>query len=251
MQVLGIDVGSTYIKTVLLKNKRIISTQLMETSYDPLTRCKEVIKKLNPDKVIATGYGRHLLKESFKDLGIEVITEIKAFSIGAKYLVPEVKTIIDIGGQDTKVIALNSKGKVIKFEMNDKCAAGTGRFLEVMIKALGYKLEEVNDYAYLSGELKVKINSMCTVFAESEVISMISKGVKREEILKAIHYAIAHRIAGMVKRVSTEDEIVFAGGCASNAILKNYLERELNKKLVIPEHHSFLGALGAALYGSL
>ena len=218
-----------------------------ETSYNPLEKCKEIINKFQPDKIVATGYGRHLVEKSFKDLNILTITEIKAFSLGAKYFNSKVRTIIDIGGQDTKIIGLDEKGKVLKFEMNDKCSAGTGRFLEIMTKALGYDLKEVINFSIDCEEVKIKINSMCTVFAESEVISMIAKGIERDEILKAIHYAIAHRIAGMIKRVSLEEDIIFAGGCATNKMLKTFIEKEIKRKIKISSYPQFLGAIGAAI----
>jgi len=138
-----------------------------------------------------------------KDLNITDLTEIKAFAVGAKYIYPSVRTIIDIGGQDTKIIRLNEEEKIIKFEMNDKCSAGTGRFLEIMVKILGYTLEDVKNFP-IDTELSIKINSMCTVFAESEVISMIAKGIKRIEILKAVHYSISQRIVSMLKRIFWE-----------------------------------------------
>jgi len=246
--VLGLDIGSTYIKCALLQDGYIVGLEKTETSYDPLEKCKSFIKTYQPDKIIATGYGRHLVKENFNN--IEVITEIKAFSIGAKFINPRVRTIIDIGGQDTKVIALSEEGKIIKFEMNDKCSAGTGRFLEIMVKTLGYSLEEVTSLSIEGKDLKVKINSMCTVFAESEVISMIAKGMDRKEILKAVHFAIAHRVAGMAKRIPLKDEVMLAGGCAGNQLLKTFLEKEINKNIVISSVSPFLGAIGAALYGS-
>ncbi len=190
MRVLGLDVGSTYIKSALIKNGDLEALEITETSYNPLEKCYDFIKKFRPDKVIATGYGRKLISQKLKDLGITDITEIKAFAIGTKYIHPSARTIIDIGEQDTKVIRLNDEGKILKFEMNDKCSAGTGRFLEIMVKALGYNLEKVKDFTP-DTKLKVKINSMCTVFAESEVISMIAQGIDRKEILKAVHYSIS------------------------------------------------------------
>ncbi len=247
MKVLGLDIGSTYIKCALLIDKKLKNLDITETSYNPLEKCLEFIKKFNPDKIIATGYGRKLIK-NLKEFDVVDLTEIKAFALGARYVYPFTKTIIDIGGQDTKIIRLNSEGKVIKFEMNDKCSAGTGRFLEIMIKTLGYTLEEVKNFP-IDTELKVKINSMCTVFAESEVISMISQGIDRREILKAVHFSISQRIISMLKRVSFEEDIILAGGCAYNQLLKAFIEKEIQKKIIVPKNPQFLGAIGAVLTG--
>jgi len=245
MKVLGLDIGSTYIKCALLKNKKPEILELTETSYNPLEKCYEFINKFKPDKIVATGYGRKLISKRLKNFDIIDFTEIKAFSIGAKYIHPSTRTIIDIGGQDTKIIRLDSSGRVLKFEMNDKCSAGTGRFLEIMIKTLGYNLEEARNFSD-DTQLKVKINSFCTVFAESEVISMIAHGIERKEILKAVHYAISQRVVSMLKRVSVEEDIILAGGCSYNKLLKAFIEKEIGRPLIIPKYPQFLGAIGAA-----
>lgn len=244
MSFLGIDIGSRYIKAVLVEKGTLQEWIKIDTSYDPLNRSLEILRKYNPEKTVATGYGRHLL--GFNG-NIPTITEIKAFAIGAKALVPSCRTIIDIGGQDTKIISLDERGNVKKFEMNDKCAAGTGRFLEIMASTLGYSIDE---FGNIDDKLEspLKISSMCTVFAESEIISLITKGVPREEIAIAIHKAIAKRVLSMLKKVSLEDDIVFSGGCAGNLLLKKIIEREINKKIIVHEKHHLVGALGAALY---
>ena len=139
MTALGIDIGSRYIKAVLLERGEWVKSGKAETSFDPLGKCREILRDMPADRVVATGYGRHLL-EIHADT--RAITEIKAFARGARAVFPNCRTIIDIGGQDTKVIALNEQGKVWKFEMNDRCAAGTGKFLEIMAKSLGFSLEE-------------------------------------------------------------------------------------------------------------
>ncbi|GLI53542.1 acyl-CoA dehydratase activase [Thermodesulfovibrio yellowstonii] len=244
MSFLGIDIGSRYIKAVLLEKGTVKKWIKVETSYEPLNRSLEILGKYNPEKTVATGYGRHLL--SFNG-NIPTITEIKAFAIGAKVLIPSCRTIIDIGGQDTKIISLDEKGNVKKFEMNDKCAAGTGRFLEIMASALGYSIDEFGKIES-NIESSLQISSMCTVFAESEVISLIAKGISREEITIAIHKAIAKRVLSMLKKVSLEEDIVFAGGCAGNILLKKLIEIEIKKKIITPEKYHFTGALGAAIF---
>ncbi len=243
MKTLGIDIGSQYIKAVLLEKGGWVSFQKTETSFNPLEKCREILKEMPADRVIATGYGRHLL-EVHAD--IQTITEIKAFARGAKALFHNCRTIIDIGGQDTKVIALNEKGNVSNFEMNDRCSAGTGKFLEIMAKTLGYSLGEFGTQA-LTAHREIQLSSMCTVFAESEVISLNAKGVAREEIALAIHRAIINRVAAMVKRVPLQDEVVFAGGCAYNPCLKGLLEKSLGRNIQMAPILEMTGVLGAAL----
>ncbi len=245
MRVLGIDIGSTTVKFVLMDEKRILWTKKILNNHDPIGILEENLKDIKFDKVLATGYGR---KIASKLLGAEVVTEITAFAIGAKYLAPQCQTILDIGGQDTKAISLNEHGKVIKFEMNDKCAAGTGRFLEVMAKRLGYTLEEFERAAYL-GKDGIEINSMCTVFAESEVISLIAQGVKREDISRALHKSIVKKTLAMLKRVGVKSPLFFAGGVAYNSFVKETLKESLSISVVVPEDPQIIGALGVALLG--
>jgi len=244
MKALGIDIGSRYIKGALVENGKGINYQKAETGFNPLERCTEILKEMPADRVIATGYGRHLLEVHGN---IRTITEIKAFAKGSRSFFPGCHTIIDIGGQDTKVIALNEKGSVWKFEMNDRCAAGTGKFLEIMAKNLGYSLEEFG-IAALTANQEIQLSSMCTVFAESEVVSLTAKGVAREEIAMAIHRAIITRVASMAKRFPLQDEIVFAGGCAYNPCLKGLLEQSLKKPVQVASLPEMTGALGAALF---
>lgn len=244
MSFLGIDIGSRFIKVAIVEGGRCLQHLRLETSYDPLKRCQEILGDFRSKNIVATGYGRHLLKMRNS---VKTITEIRAFAIGSRALIPKCKTIIDIGGQDTKVINLDDSGAIKRFEMNDKCSAGTGRFLEIMANALGYNMVEFSDLREVS-QTNIQINNMCTVFAESEVISLITKGIKREEIAFAIHVAISKRVVSMVKRSFLEEDIVLAGGCAQNRLLKRLIERELGKNLVIPEEPSIVGALGAALY---
>lgn len=174
------------------------------------------------------------------------MTEIKAFAEGAKALFPTCRTILDIGGQDTKAIALDEKGNVSKFEMNDRCAAGTGMFLEVIAKTLGYDLEEFGEAA-LRANGNIQINSMCTVFAQSEVTSLLARRQKREDIARGIHMAILNRTLSLLKRVSTRPDIVFAGGVARNPCIKHLLDDALGCEVKIPKDPQIVGAYGAAL----
>ena len=246
MRISGIDVGSRYIKYILLENNRISRFEQKETGHDPLSVCHELLDSSRPDKIIATGYGRYLL-DIFGD--VTTITEIKAVAKGVHAIFPKCKTVIDIGGQDTKIINLSNDGKVINFEMNDRCAAGTGRFLEIMAKALGYDIENFGS-SCMNQDSTIRINSLCTVFAESEVIGLITKGVRREAICQAIHEAIANKVISMIKRMEIEDDIVFAGGCARNGCLKSILEERLKKKIFVYENPFLHAAYGAALYAA-
>ncbi|MDP2151603.1 MAG: acyl-CoA dehydratase activase [Parvibaculum sp.] len=244
MRALGIDIGSRFIKAVVVEGGRPVSFKKAETLFSPLENCMRVLDGMKADSMVVTGYGRHLLEVH---MDAESITEIKAFARGARAVFPSCRTIIDIGGQDTKVISLDENGLVKKFEMNDRCAAGTGKFLEVMAKALGYGIEEFGRDGH-GDSADVQISSMCTVFAESEVVSLISKGISRQAIAKAIHKAIAGRVIAMLKRVPVKDDVVFAGGCANNMRLKGMLEAGIGLAVNISSLPEMTGALGAALH---
>lgn len=194
------------------------------------------------DVLIATGYGRYLAQTHLK---CPIITEIKAYALGAYFFYPDCGTVIDIGGQDSKVIRVN-QGKVEDFEMNDKCAAGTGRFLEVMATTLGCTIDEFSEMAVQSDEA-VSISSMCTVFAESEVVSLIAKGEDRRSIALGLHQSILNRILGIMGRTGYNHRIVFAGGVAKNKCMTALLERRLSVPVLVPEEPQIVGALGAAL----
>lgn len=244
MKIGGIDIGSRYIKYVVIEHNRPVAFYKEETGHGPLDVCRKLTEVNKSDRLIATGYGRHLL-EIYRS--VNTITEIKAVARGAKEVFPSCRTIIDIGGQDTKVISINENGTVINFEMNDRCAAGTGKFLEIMAKTLCFDVDNFGSQCNITSE-NIKINSMCTVFAESEVISLIAKGVERELIASAIHNSIANRVISLIKRVDVKDDIVFAGGCARNQCLKRLFEKSLQRPIYVYEKPDMLSAFGAALY---
>lgn len=242
----GIDIGSRYIKYVIVEDNYPVAFYREETSAKPLEVCKNLLKLYKTDKLLATGYGRHLLEIHE---GIDTITEIKAVARGAREMYPHCRTVIDIGGQDTKVISLNEKGTVTGFEMNDRCAAGTGKFLEIMAKSLGFNVEDFGFRCHTQNS-SITINSMCTVFAESEVISLVAKGVEKEDIAFAIHKSIINRVISLMKRINIKDDVIFAGGCALNPCLKNLLEERLNRPVFIYEKPDMLTAFGAAIYAN-
>jgi (R)-2-hydroxyacyl-CoA dehydratese activating ATPase len=239
----GIDIGSRTVKLVILSGNSIIHKIVVDNSYNTIDICKNLLEGQQYDKITATGYGRHLFAEYFQS---EVISEIKAFSIGVQHIFPSVKTILDIGGQDTKVISLDAEGKVKKFEMNDKCAAGTGRFLEIMSMALRYHPDEFGEAA-LSVSEKESISSMCTVFAESEVVSMLGRGYDRAKIARGIHYSIANRAAAMIRKIGFTEQFAFVGGVARNKAICKLMEESFNTKIFVPENPQICGALGCAI----
>jgi (R)-2-hydroxyacyl-CoA dehydratese activating ATPase len=243
MTVAGLDIGSRTIALLEMDDGSMTQSEVVETTFDPLEQCRKLLEGRDFDVLIATGYGRHLAQANFAD---RTITEIKAFALGCHSLFPGCRTILDIGGQDTKAISLGPSGKVADFQMNDRCAAGTGKFLEVMAAAMGLSLEEMGRIA-LDTEAEVKISSMCTVFAESEVTGLIARGTPRPEIARGLHEAICDRAVSLLRRVGVEREVVFAGGVARNPCLKSLLEKRLGLPLLIPENPQIVGALGAAL----
>jgi predicted CoA-substrate-specific enzyme activase len=243
MRTAGIDIGSRTTKLVVVEGEDIISSLIADSTHDPLEQCKGLMAKTSFDRILATGYGRHFFETHFD---VPTVTEIKAFARGAKAIFPGCRTILDIGGQDTKAIALDERGSVSKFEMNDRCAAGTGMFLEVIAKTLGYDLEEFGREA-LRADGNIQINSMCTVFAQSEVTSLLARRQKREDIARGIHMAILNRTLSLLKRVSTEPDFVFAGGVAKNPCLKYLLGDALGYEAKVPKDSQMVGAYGAAI----
>lgn len=253
MIVAGVDIGSTTAKAVIMRDGEFVAHHVLPTGVDcdkaawtaVQTSCQQIgISEKDIEYIVATGYGRRAI-----NFGNESITEITANSKGAFWLGSskgKVQTIIDIGGQDTKAISLDENGNIINFVMNDKCAAGTGRFMEVIAKALG---ETIDDFAQMSlkSDNAVTINSTCTVFAESEVISLIAKKEKKENIIKGIHNSVASRIVEMVKQVGLRPIIFFDGGGAKNIGLQKAIEEYLGTELFVTERPQIVVALGAAV----
>ncbi|MHC1725121.1 MAG: acyl-CoA dehydratase activase [Syntrophobacteraceae bacterium] len=244
----GIDIGSRSIELVVLNGKGLISQWKAPTTFDPLGQCAKLMEGFGAGRIIATGYGRKLFADSSKQMDVGTITEIQAYALGARHLYPEARTVLDIGGQDTKVISLSETGKVLKFEMNDRCAAGTGKFLEFMATALQIPLESFGDFA-LRSERRIQINSMCTVFAESEATSLMARGERPENIAMGLHLAIVQRTIAMLKRVGATAPLVFAGGVAHNPCVIKLMEEDLRQTVIVPSDPDMVGALGAALYG--
>lgn len=246
----GIDIGSITAKCVILKNEEVVASVVAFRGYNNAEAATSVLEeamgiagivKEDIVRIISTGYGRAAVREAHQQF-----TEISCHALGASYLVPGAATVIDVGGQDCKAIAIDKSGKVLDFVMNDKCAAGTGRFLEVMAHALEVDLHDFGSLS-LKATNKAEISNMCTVFAESEVISRIASGIPREEIIAGIHDAMASRIASMAARVEISPNIVLTGGVSKNIGLVKALEDNLGHGLEVPEQAQIAGALGAAM----
>jgi (R)-2-hydroxyacyl-CoA dehydratese activating ATPase len=248
MTVCGIDVGSRTIKVVVLDtgSRKVVEFRKVETTYSPMEQCLKVLSGLPIERTVATGYGRKLLQEH---LGSECITEILAHALGARSEFPNCRSVLDIGGQDTKAIALDSLGRVGKFEMNDRCAAGTGKFLEFMATSFQIPIEKFGSYA-MQGKPGLSINSMCTVFAESEATSLMAGGHRAQDIALALHQSVVKRSLSMLKRVSVNAPLVFSGGVARNSCVAALIEKELRAPVFVAAEPDMLGALGAALHGA-
>ncbi len=244
----GLDIGSRTIALVEWDGTRVVRAEVVDTGADCGARAKLLMHGCRYDRLTATGYGRHLAAE--RALAKEVITEIKAYALGAHHLYPDVQTVLDIGGQDSKVIRVLPNGAVGRFAMNDRCAAGTGRFLEMMALVLGLGIQELGDHALASEGEALRLSSVCTVFAESEVVSLIGRGEDSRRVALGIHQAIATRVSALVQRVGVQDRFVFAGGVAYNRCLQRLLAEELGLGATVPDSPQTVGALGAALYAA-
>jgi len=247
---IGLDIGSLATKIVLVNEGKLVDYRVERSTFDfkrvGNNLFNEILDKNSLNKndvfIMSTGYGRNTI-----DIADDRITEITAHARGVQYFFPEAHSVIDIGGQDSKAILISKKtGNVMDFQMNDKCAAGTGRFLEVMAHALEVPIEEIGSLA-LNSSNPSAISSTCTVFAESEVISLFARGTSKHDIAAGIHKSIARRVAGMAKRIGVAPQLVFCGGVAKNVAVKKFLEEELGYGIVIPEHPQLTGAIGAAL----
>jgi predicted CoA-substrate-specific enzyme activase len=250
MFVAGCDVGSLTGKTVIMKNEEIISYSIVPTTPKPQITAENAtnealgkagLKLEELEYVVSTGYGREKIPFASTN-----ISEITCHGRGAYWLVPSGRTVIDIGGQDCKVILLDDNGNVVDFRMNDKCAAGTGRFLEVMARALGLELDDLGSVS-LKSEFSAVITSQCSVFAESEIVTLIAEGTELPDIVAGIHKSIAGRLLSMVKAVNPRKDFMLTGGVAKNQGVVKFLEDALGKIEKVPVDPQIVGALGAAL----
>ena len=246
----GVDVGSLSTDVVILDSAgNMVSAIVLPTGVNGGAAAEQAfdqaleqskLTRENVAAVTATGYGRASVT-----FATGKTTEISCHGVGAHHLFPKTGTVIDIGGQDSKVIQVDARGRMLDFSMNDKCAAGTGRFLEVMADRLEYDLDELSNPRYISGP-SAPISSTCTVFAESEVISLLAKDTPREQIVNGLQRSIANRIWSMVSNLGILGEVTLSGGVANNKGLVLILEEKLGCPLNVPENPQIVGALGAA-----
>lgn len=252
----GVDVGAATAKTVILSDNQILGYAIIPTGYSVKLAAEKVTREAMEragisksidelDYIVSTGYARNALTFANKS-----VTEIICHAKGAHFVIPETRTIVDIGGQDSKGIEVDEMGNVRDFVMNDKCAAGTGRFLEVMAEVL--ELGSIDRMGPLSLQGNpCCISSTCTIFAESEVISLRADGRSREDLIAGVHKAIASRVAAMVRRLKINPQVVFTGGVAKNIGVKKALQEEFGMEILVPEEPQIIGALGAALLAAV
>lgn len=248
----GVDVGSTQTKAVVINEDReIVATALIDTGANVVRAAENAFKTAietnnileeEVEWVIGTGYGRYRVT-----FGNDQITEISCHGRGAAHIFPNTRTVVDMGGQDTKAIRVSESGEIDDFCMNDKCAAGTGRFLGAAASALEIPLPDLGGTA-LTSDKGVRISTTCTVFAESEVLAWLGKGKRVQDILWGVHESIAKRTMGLLRRVGVDSEITFTGGVSKNVAMIKALEDVIGQKLNVSEECHYMGALGAALF---
>jgi predicted CoA-substrate-specific enzyme activase len=252
MIVAGCDVGSMTAKAVILKDGELVSSHIIKAGPSPEKSAQEVINAalekvgITLDTIeycVGTGYGRNEIPFAHA-----IESEIACHGKGAQWKMPSARTIIDIGGQDAKAIKLDNNGNVIQYVYNDKCASGSGRFLEVMAAALGINLHDLGEISLKSNN-PVTMSNQCVIFAETEIISLVNEGKPLQDIISGLHKALAHRVAALAKSIGLEDDIIMTGGVAKNVGMLNALEKALGKPIkpciVDPQIN---GALGAALF---
>jgi predicted CoA-substrate-specific enzyme activase len=252
MIVAGVDIGAATAKALILGDGHILGYSIVPTGSSVKVAAEKVLDEAlekaslprsaeELDCIVSTGYGRNAFTLARKS-----VTEIICHAKGAHFLIPETRTIIDIGGQDSKGISIDENGNVRDFVMNDKCAAGSGRFLEVMAAVL--EVGSIDRMGSLSLQGKAcRISSICTIFAESEVISLRAEGRSKEDLIAGVHKAIATRVAAMIRRIKIRDQLVFTGGVAKNIGVTKALEEALRTRIVVPDEPQIIGALGAAI----
>lgn len=245
----GVDVGSRTAKVVILNEETPVASSLISTGPDSAETCLTVLREAmkaggltmeSLSAIVTTGYGRYIAPFPHTS-----ITEIACHAKGVHKIFPTARTILDMGGQDCKAIRLNAGGHHTNFIMNDKCAAGTGRFLEILAQSLNVPLQEIGDRS-LEAKGTIKISSTCAVFARQEVLSYRRRGVSLEDVLAGVHEAVADRVFGLIKSVGLERDFVITGGIAKNPGVVRRVEKRANLTVLIPPEPQFTGALGAA-----
>jgi len=252
----GVDVGAKYVKTLFLEDgKNVLTRATGIVGFDVWKSATEVFEKalenaeLNRGQivqVVATGMGRKAIHKKPPIAPGEMVPEVIADAKGAYHLLPTVRTVVDVGAEEGRGVKVGENGKVKDFVINERCAAGAGTFIETMARALEVGVEDMGPLALRSVKA-IPMNAQCCVFAESEVVTLIHSKVSKEDISKAIHDAMAGRIASMVLRIGVEKDVALIGGVARNPGFLPPLKKELNTEILVPEHPEYVGALGSAL----
>jgi benzoyl-CoA reductase subunit D len=246
----GIDMGAQVVKVVIVDDGKVLARVWAYTGFEPVESARKAlddaikqagVSREDVKSIAATGAGRKSV-----DFADRTVTEVTADAKGTVSLQPSVRTIIDIGAEEARGIACDAQGKVLDFAKNDKCAAGSGAFVDSMARALEIKVPEMIDLS-LKSTKDAPINATCAVFAESEVVSLIHSGIGKADISHAVHDAIGSRVSSMVRRIPIEKEVALIGGVANNAAMVDVLKKHLGVELVIPENPQYVGAQGAAL----
>jgi benzoyl-CoA reductase subunit D len=246
----GIDMGAHSVKVVILDGDKVLARSIAFTGFEPVEAAEKAladavsqagIKREDVQRIVATGAGRKSLP--FADTSV---TEVTADARGTTHLHPSVRTIIDIGAEEARGIAADEQGKVADFAKNDKCAAGSGAFVESMARALEIKVPEMIELS-LKSTKDAPINATCAVFAESEVVSLIHSKIEKADIAHAVHDAIASRVSSMVRRLSIQKDVALIGGVANNAAMVDVMKKHLETDIIVPENAQYISALGAAL----
>ena len=254
----GIDVGSLTAEAVVVKNGQVVAHQRMNVLPNPVDSAREIVTRLEAESrirwadvafAVSTGYGREQVEK--QGLAHKNVSEISCHGYGAAALSPHVRTVIDVGGQDAKVIRLGDAGELLDFAMNDKCAAGTGQFLEVMSQALGVSLDELGPLS-MDARQPVRMSSRCSIYVETEVHHYLQRGVAKAEIAAGVNRAMAERVAALVRRVGLREQAMMTGGVAKNNAVRAQLEKILGARMQSPRiDPQLVGAYGAAMLACL
>ena len=246
----GIDMGSKNVKVMVLRDDQILAKGLAPSGFDQKASAEKVLNdalrkaSLSLDDVnhiVATGAGKDVSPYANSEISI-----VGADALGGNFLYPSARTVIDVGAETSRAVKCSEKGRMIDFVINEKCAAGSGTFIEAMARALEVKLEEIGPLS-LKAEKTISMNAQCTIFAESEVVSLIHEKASKADIARAIHDSIANRITSLARRLGIQRDVVLVGGVAKNVGFVSSLQRTLGVELLVPEEPEIVGALGAAL----
>jgi predicted CoA-substrate-specific enzyme activase len=245
-KVVGLDIGSRAIKMVALKDGQIVEKTLTPTTFYPTKEIQRLLNGVKPDHIVATGHGRDICRNRPDCPDAEIVSTVMANVRGGSHVEPRTRRILDIGALETLVISLTPRGDVYNYELSTICAAGTGKYLEIMASSLQMPLVELGDFA-LQADKRIQMESQCTVFAEREAMFLVANGEKPQNIAMALHRAIIERTVDVLRRVGGSSPLLLVGGLAHNRCIKTLLEEQLQEDVLVPDDPDYVGALGAAL----